>query len=90
MYQIDDSIPIPQMRHEGSAFPLLELSVGESFFVPGGEDIVRTRATLTASIANHYRRKKSQRRFTVQTLTENGVRGMRVWCVSNPQETQAQ
>lgn len=90
MYQIDQDVPIPQMRHEGSQFPLMELSDGESFFVPGGEDIVRTRASLTAAIANHYRRKKSQRRFTVLTQTEGGIRGMRVWCISGaPAEQEA-
>jgi hypothetical protein len=86
MYSIEQNVPIPLMRHGGSQFPLSELSVGESFFVPGGEDIVKTRAKLTAAIANHYRRKKSQRRFTVQTQIEDGVKGMRVWCLSNPEE----
>ena len=86
MYSIEQNVPIPQMRHGGSQFPLSELSVGESFFVPGGEDIVKTRAKLTAAIANHYRRRKSQRRFTVQTQTEEGVKGMRVWCLSKLEE----
>jgi hypothetical protein len=82
MYSIEQNIPIPQMRHGGSQFPLSELAVGESFFVPGGDDIVKARAKLTAAIANHYRRKKSARRFTVQTQIEDGVKGMRVWCLS--------
>lgn len=85
-FQIDRGLSIPPMRFATSQYPLAELDVGESFFVPGGEDLVKTRASLSAAIANHYRRNKSQRRFTVRTVTEGDVKGLRVWCIANPEQ----
>ena len=63
---IDKNIPIPKRR---TKWPFADMEVGDSFFAPGfasDEFSGRTK---------HYAPKK----FTVRTVIENGVRGVRVW-----------
>jgi hypothetical protein len=69
--KIDKGMPIPPPPHKKYPFDLME--VGDSFFVPAGEDIERTHNNLRCSaLAFGLRR---QQRFT--TRREDG--GVRVW-----------
>ena len=76
MYQIEDSVPIPDDgRKDGRGghnrkYPFYELQVGHSFFVPN-----RAPASLSAQIT--HAQVKSGFRFTRRG--ENG--GVRVWRV---------
>jgi hypothetical protein len=66
MFKIDDDVPLPRGR---GSYPLGELEVGQSFFVPGNTNV--------ASLAVNHRPKK----FTTRKKTEGGVTGIRVWRV---------
>jgi hypothetical protein len=70
MITIDKNIPIPELRGRKRLLPLGEMEVGDSFF---------TTATSHASIrtAPHL-----PKRFTIRTVTENGVKGLRVWRIA--------
>lgn len=85
---IDDSIPIPEGPARGggkSAFPVAELKVGQSFFVPTTEKRPEPGKSLSTA-ASVYRRKLKEAdenatlpEFTVRTVTENNVDGARIW-----------
>ena len=73
MFKIDKDVPISQPTW-GRKYPFNELQAGESFFVPlteGHQQYIRSLAWAYG--------KKHGVKFTCSTLTENGVRGMRVW-----------
>lgn len=50
-------------------YPLGVLEIDDSFFIPGG-----TNQTLSGCFLQH-----RPKRFSVRTLVENGVKGIRVW-----------
>jgi len=76
-YKIDDDVPMPRRRGK---YPLGELDVGQSFFVPDartdqsqfgdGPVIVPTVSVYGA---------QNGKKFTCLRRTENGVVGVRVW-----------
>lgn len=74
MITIDKNVPLPILIKKGAPrkYPLSDLEVGESFFAAGKlpSDI--------RPLATRLRPKK----FAVRTVTENGVKGVRVWRLS--------
>ena len=75
MITIDKDKPQPLGLGRGAPrkYPFDELTVGESFFVPGLKA-----ADLSGSIGAAKRR-CPERNFSSRTVTENGVTGARVW-----------
>jgi hypothetical protein len=73
---IESNIPIPP-RGDGSreTYPFSKMAVGDSFFAPGA-----TTQKLAGSFSTQ--RRRYGRKFSVRTLTENGVKGVRVWRVA--------
>ena len=71
--KIDKHIPIPPRRSQ--KYPLLDLEIGDSFFVPD-----KTASMLSATIAP-LRAQYPDRTFVARSVTENGVRGARLWRV---------
>ena len=70
MIKIDKNVPTPNLaRDPNTKYPFREMDVGDSFFA--GD---RTTAQMSVN-TQHYRPKK----FTCRTVTENGVKGVRVW-----------
>jgi hypothetical protein len=81
-YKIEDNVPIPvpPRKRDGDRISvLLSMKPGQSFFKAG----------VWAGTAEYYRiatachglKKRAGKKFTYKTVTENGVRGLRVWCV---------
>lgn len=69
MFKIDKNIPLPKSRNN---YPLGDMEIGDSFFIPGA-----TPARMGSAFAN-YKPKK----FSGRTVTEDGVKGCRVWRVA--------
>jgi len=69
--KIDKNVPIP-MGTRNLKYPLGSLEVGDSFFFETAN---------TNSLGGVFSQHKPKK-FSVRTLTENGVKGIRVWRVS--------
>lgn len=80
-YRIDTGIPVPGHPRKNLAckYPFVDLKVGESFFVPLKD---AARANIGAIASNVGR--KTGRKFTTRMVTEDGVKGTRVWCLVAP------
>ena len=72
---IDNDIPIPEVKHR-IRYPFEQMQVGQSFFVPEPRS-----KTVRSSVGHYQRRSDSTAEFITRTLTENGVKGIRVWRV---------
>jgi hypothetical protein len=66
-YELTDSIPMPPP----SKYPFGDMAVGQSFFAAGTNHRMRTAAAAFG--------KRKGLTFACRILTENGVRGFRVW-----------
>lgn len=73
--KVEKGVPLPS-SHGGPLYPWADLDVGDSFFVAG-----KSSSSINTSLtwAN---RKAPVQRFVSRTVTENGVKGVRVWRVS--------
>lgn len=69
--KIEKSIPIPTPRYGFGVrkhnYPFADLQVGDSFFVPGVKNLLG------------YAPKDAKGCLTTRTVTENGVKGQRIW-----------
>lgn len=75
--KFDRNIPIPPVPKRSSPYRLGDMRPGDSRFVPG-----RTTGNLTAP--SHFARRNPGWQFTVRNVVENGVKGVRYWCVRRP------
>lgn len=79
MFTIDKGVPMPNRRGSSMGkvpkYPWRTMDVGDSFFV--ASDAARPAVMAQASHSG----KRTGRRFTTRFVTENGVRGVRVWRV---------
>lgn len=78
--RIDKHVPLPaDTRGRGrTKFPFRDMEVGDSFFVPTtGKAAHQTRSNVSSAASRSG--KGSGRVFTTRDVTENGVRGTRVW-----------
>jgi len=71
-YPIDRGIPAPVGSTRTARYPFTILEVGESFFVPGA---VRQQFCI-----GYYSR--NGKRFATCRVTEDGVRGLRIWRIA--------
>lgn len=71
--KVDKNIPLPLNSGSGgpSKYPWCDMEVGDSFFAPS------TTKTMAGSIAA--RGKKYGEKHTIRAVTENSVKGVRVW-----------
>ena len=67
-YKIDKHIALPPQIWATSMYPFDGMLVGDSFFKPG----------LQCAAAYY---QKGGRKYTVRTVVEGGVKGVRVWRV---------
>lgn len=67
--KIDKGVPCPSRRNRIWPFP--EMEIGDSFFAPG-------KSGANLHVAS---RSAPSFKFTTRTVTENGVKGTRVWRV---------
>lgn len=73
MYKIEANIKMPKKPQGTGAktkYPFKGLEVGDSFFVPKA-------VALNMSGRAHYWGKKLERKYSVRTVTEGGVKGVR-------------
>jgi hypothetical protein len=77
--QIEKGVPVPDGRGRvGSPrFPLKDLEVGDSFFLPWGESELKTRSVISNAIAAFHLRNKPRR----LTSRKEG-NGIRVWRIA--------
>lgn len=80
-YPVDKKVPLPQRlsRPKRSKYPLEHLNVTDSFFVP------HAKSTSFSGTVQNFRLShpdKAHWKFTVRTVTENGVEGVRLWRIS--------
>jgi hypothetical protein len=79
--KIDTDIPIPRLR--ASIYPFHDMEVGQSVFYPlnGAAAIDRHPAYMAAATIQ---KRYADYRFTGRTVTENDIRGIRIWRVPTP------
>ena len=69
--KIDKNIPLPSLHKYTEKYPWADMKPGDSFFIEMG-----TPANIGACMSA---RKKYGERYVSRTVTENGVKGVRVW-----------
>jgi hypothetical protein len=71
MYDIEDGVPISKKIGNGrpSKYPFRQMLVGQSCFIPD----------KTPKSLNSLFPKTDGIKFTMRTVTENGIKGVRVW-----------
>ncbi len=76
MFEIEKGIPLPKQKHIGPKpkYPLKEMGVGDSFFVPGDN----SRYNLSNNVSAAARHNAPDKKFKTRTV-EGGIR---VWRVS--------
>jgi len=75
-FAIDNDIPLSV--HAQARYPFRELQVGQSFFVSDPKRFVgcrRSASVMGLRLGNGVK-------FVTRTITENGVKGVRIWRVS--------
>lgn len=70
----DKGIPIPakNTRNGLCKYPFGQMEIGDSFFSP----------QLKANYMNGYVQRLKPRKFTVRTMVEGGIKGIRVWRIA--------
>ena len=82
MFEIEKDIPIPPLKgnRKETLYPFNQMEVGDSFFVPFGEDEKLTKMRVSASIGQrcrHYKKNGQPNRFSMRSVGT----GVRVWRV---------
>jgi len=80
MVKIDKGVPIPVWRRGHgfpSQYPILDMKVGDSIFVPG-----KRTGTLRGAAQAQTKRMSPKWTFTTRKVTENGIEGRRLWRTS--------
>jgi hypothetical protein len=77
--KIESNIPIPKIRSTGAQlkYPWDALKVGDSFFVPDGDV-----SALTSIGKQYFKNRNISVKIKCRTVTEDGVKGVRVWRVA--------
>lgn len=71
--QIDDGVPIPESTyHRKAKYPFNELQAGQSFFVA-------TEKSLASTVTAANKRAADGVKYVGRNVTENGVKGWRIW-----------
>lgn len=77
MIEIEKGVPLLAVRNARRRYPLSGMAAGDSFFVP---DVKDARSNRVASAVSA-RQRRHGGCFTTSTVTENNVKGVRVWCL---------
>ena len=73
--KIDKGVAVAPIRRRGKPFyPWADMARGDSFFVPG-----KTTDQMSPTVVSH--RKRHGGKYVTRAVTENGVKGVRVWRV---------
>jgi hypothetical protein len=80
MFEIEKNIPIPKTICVGAVrlYPLNEMEVGDSFFVPGFSrlEVDRLQSSIMGTVRNRY----GERKFTTRQIKEMGkICDVRCW-----------
>ncbi len=82
MYEIEKGVPLPEgAGKERQKYPFGEMRPGDSFFVPGGATVNAHGNKSAYSAASNYGRAHGWK-FSARTVTENGVKGVRIWRIA--------
>lgn len=73
MITIDKGLPVPKRYKSGRPYmyPYEQMEIGDSFFVAKNRN-------GGGALVNHAK-KVTGHTFTLRTVTENGVKGVRIW-----------
>lgn len=85
---VDSSIELPAARRGRVKYPLAELKVGQSFFVPAADNtdvaVIRLQGSLHSSI--RHVRERTGYCFTTRQWEQDGQRGIRTWRIADGQD----
>jgi hypothetical protein len=79
-FKIEKNVPIPPIAgrgRKGSKYPIAELKVKDTIFLPG-----RTMSQASSIVAAAKKRSCEGRKFTLRTVEENGTTGVRIWRIA--------
>ena len=79
-YKIDKGIPLCAPRAQSNKYPLDEMEVGDSFFVPH-PDAKKARQNALARNAGQYRKPPKHTPFQRHFVTRTVEGGVRIWRV---------
>ena len=79
--KVDANVEIPEKGAKRSKYPLRELGIGDSFFVPCDDDYQHT---VRSTIYSHAKRIGII--VTLRRCFEDGEWGLRIWRVEHTQE----
>ena len=85
-YKIEKNIPIPPNPGRGKAivslrhYPISAMLVGDSFFVPCSEyELTNVRNSILGTV----RQDRCRGKFTIRTVREDSIIGVRCWKISD-------
>ena len=89
MFTVESGVAMPGVKtksgviRSGHIFPIMDMEVGDSFFAGGYAVAGRKARTehLKALSAYNFERQRPGTKWSVRTVTEDGVLGVRVWRV---------
>lgn len=79
--KIDTDVPLPDAYRSRTRFPWKDMEAGQSFFAPGYKTAGMAGPGKQMNLS-HPRLSVPGSKWTVRTVTENGVSGVRVWRVA--------
>lgn len=89
-YKIDKNLPIPPRprRKRTSKYPIADMEIGDSFFVPTGpfkaaQDSKMKSIRTRLHYLRNEKRIEPHARFEHRVVTEDGRTGVRVWRIAN-------
>lgn len=75
-FEIERGVPVPEMRGRPTKYPLTEMGVGDSFFVPLPDGITKQRlVNRLSSAAGYWRKHHDGGRFCIRAVDG----GVRIW-----------
>lgn len=81
--KVDKCVPVPAALSAKGKFPWLQMSVGDSFFAPNYVQAKHMRKNGEKTLTMAFPRTKVPgSKWVTRTVTENGIRGVRVWRVA--------
>ena len=81
MITIDKGMPMPARTSDKKKWPWAEMAVGDSFFAAGYSLVQNQMGNPRFSVTNG-RLKVPGSKWITRTVTENGIKGVRVWRIA--------
>jgi len=79
MFEIQSGIPLPTTKRSGSTYQFSQMAVGDSFFVPFGEEEHKRVVARVRGACGVYHTAHPEVKFTARTVSESQGSGIRVW-----------